>query len=93
MNPNKRQLLSCRILPELKKELQEEAAEYGMTLSSYCEWILQNRPTVDEEFVFWEEERNGLLQQIRLLEASKKAIKRLYEMKLRRFNELNSEEG
>jgi hypothetical protein len=81
MKSNKRTLISCRLLPELKKELQEEASAYEMTLSSYLEWILANRPIVDEQYLFWEEEKKELLQRIKLLEVSFRACQRIRKLK------------
>lgn len=43
--------LSCRATPILKQTLEEEAAEKGMTTSSYLIFLLENRNTisVDED--------------------------------------------
>lgn len=93
MNPKKRTLISSRLLPELKKELQEEATAYDMTLSSYCEWIFQNRPFLDEEGVhYWQHERDDLLQRVKLLEVSLRAMQRMKKLKSIKFNQLPDNE-
>lgn len=62
--------MSCRIHPDLKRELEEEAALADLTTSNYVERILHNRHFSEEE-----ESPTQLLEKIHHLEAELEAVR------------------
>lgn len=42
-------VVACRIFPDLKAQLENEAAERGVTLSSYLEFLITNRDFILDE--------------------------------------------
>lgn len=59
-----KETLSCRLSPRLRKEVQNEANERGLTTSNYIESILKNRG-----LILTQEEKRSLLSEKSHLEA------------------------
>jgi len=81
-----KETLSCRLSPRLRKEVQNEASEKGLTTSNYIESILKNRG-----LILTQEEKRSLFSEKNHLEAEVQSLEDELETELLNVKHLSTE--